>query len=99
MNKKQIQGIEELIRWMDQYDPNVQKQAFQRVFSGRQLYNSKTHRLKKGVRDEAQARAILLLAEQIGKVYERTLWLSADEKKVLDKAVGPISDEEKGLSK
>jgi|SRR5215469_1335055 len=89
MGKKKIPAIEHLTSMMHQYDPQVVKLAHERLYDGRQLYDSKTHRLRKEIRDEAQGRAVLLLAEEMAKTYERALKLRADEKRLLNKVLQP----------
>jgi len=89
MGIKKTVALEHLMELTKQYDPHVQKLAHERFLNGHQLFNSKTHRLKKEIRDTAQARGILLIAQQLAKAYEKTLWLSADEKKLLNQLIDP----------
>lgn len=79
--------IEELLDLMDQYDPAVRKLAIERA-NGRlrnaQLFNSRHHRLKKHIRDETQAIAVLTLARKWAEANGFKLLFSADEQKLLN---------------
>lgn len=86
MSKKKT-GLEELMELMAQYDPVVNKLAWDRAFSrvrGGQLFDYKTRKLKPHIRDEAQAIAILTLARKIAEVHGFELKLSADCQQLLD---------------
>jgi hypothetical protein len=86
MSKKRAILIEQLMGMITKYDPDAQTLALERFLNGHQLYNSRTHRLREGIRDLAQARLILLIVEELGKACEKTVWLSKDEKKLLEKS-------------
>jgi hypothetical protein len=80
--------MEEMLAITAQYDPFVQKLAHERFYaprrSGHQLYNPHTHQLRNGIRDEAQAIAVLLLVKEMARVANvRNFWFSKDEQKLL----------------
>ena len=89
MSIKKTVAFEHLMELMKAYDPQIQKLAYERFLDGNQLFDSKNHRLKEPIRDLAQARGILLLAQELAKAYDRTLWLSTDEKKLLNQLIAP----------
>jgi hypothetical protein len=68
------------------FDPSIEKLAMERFLSGKQLFNHRTHRLKSFVRDDLQARAILLRAQEIAKEHGKKLVLRYYERKLLDGA-------------
>jgi methionine salvage enolase-phosphatase E1 len=66
------------------FDPAIERLATERFLSGKQLFNYRTHRLKSFVRDDLQARAILIKAQAIAKEHGKTLALRYYEKRLLD---------------
>lgn len=69
------------------FDPAVEPLAMERFLSSKQLFDYRTHRLKPHVRDQMQARAILIRAQQLAIEHNKELILSYLEKKLLDRAV------------
>lgn len=65
------------------FDPSVEPLAVERFLSGKQLFDYRTHRLKSFVRDDLQARAILVTAQELAKEKGQELILSYYEKKLL----------------
>jgi|SRR5215469_124237 len=80
-NKRTRTALEEL----KGYDPFVKKLADERYFGLIRVFNSKTHRLHPAIRDERQARVVLLLVEQMGEITGRAAKLNADERKCLNR--------------
>jgi hypothetical protein len=70
---------DQVMKILAQFDPNVAKLAETRYFSGRQLYDARTHRLRPEYVDEAQARAILIAVRHIGETLKSPTWFSKDE--------------------
>jgi hypothetical protein len=81
---------DQVMKVLEQFDPNVAKLAEARYFSGRQLYDARTHRLRPEYVDESQARAILLAVKHIGDVLESPAWFSKDEMKRLNSYKNPV---------
>lgn len=75
---------DQVMKILEQFDPNVAKLAEIRYFSGKQLYNPRTHRLRPEYVDEAQARAILIAVRHIGETLKSPPWFSKDEQRRLD---------------
>jgi hypothetical protein len=71
---------------LHEFDPAIEKLAMERFLSGKQLYNYGTHRLKPFIRDQVQARGVLLRAQEIAKEHGKELILSYYEKRLLAKA-------------
>jgi hypothetical protein len=67
------------------FDPGIEKLAMERFLSGKQIYHYRTHRLKSHVRDDLQARAILVRAQNLARDNNKELLLSYLEKKLLAK--------------
>jgi hypothetical protein len=67
-----------------EFDPKVAKLADARYFSGRQLFDGRTHRLRAEYVDKAQARAILIAVQRIGETLNKPIWLSKDEQRLLN---------------
>lgn len=67
----------------DKFDPQIEKLALERLFSGKQIFNYRTKRLHKYIRDEAQGRAVLLRAEMLATEMGRELVLRSREKRLL----------------
>ena len=55
----------------------------ERLLSGKQLYNYRTHRLRSNLRDDLQARAVLLEAQRLAADLHKELVLRYLEKKLL----------------
>jgi len=73
---------------MKEYDPFVQDLAYERLYalrrSGKQLFDSKTHKLHPSIRDEAQALRVLLLVKELARLNNiEDFWFSAEERKLL----------------
>lgn len=71
---------------MREFDPAVEKLALERLLSGKQLYDYKTHQLHRHIRDQVQARAILLRAQALATDAEKKLILRYLEKRLLGRA-------------
>ena len=79
--------------WLNNFDPAVEKLAQERLFSGKQLFDYRTHRLRRSIRDEAQARAVLVRAEALGKELDKKLVLRFFEKRLLERVFGTFSED------
>jgi hypothetical protein len=84
MGKKRKNDPEAVFR---NFDPAIDKLASERFFSGKQLFDYKTHKLRRGIRDEAQARAILLRAQQLADQMDKKLVLRYFEQRLLEKVL------------
>lgn len=82
MLKKRSNNTQEVLR---NFDPAVEKLALERLLSGKQLFDYKTHKLRRDIRDEAQARAILIRAQSLADQMDKRLVLRYYEKRLLDK--------------
>ena len=74
---------DQVMKILGQFDPNVIKLAETRFFSGRQLYDAHTHRLRPEYVDESQARAILIAVRHLGETLKSPTWFSKDELRLL----------------
>lgn len=83
MSKKRRSNPEEML---NNFDPGIEKLAVERLLSGKQLYDYQTHKLRKHIRDDAQARAILLRAQDLAKHWNKALVLRHFEKRLLARA-------------
>jgi hypothetical protein len=72
------------------FDPGIEKLAMERFLSGKQIFDYRTHKLKKHFRDELQARAVLLRAQEMAREHGKELVLSYCEKKLLAKAFNDV---------
>jgi hypothetical protein len=73
-----------------EFDPAIEDLAMERFLSGKQIYDYRTHRLKSYVRDDLQARAILVRAQNLAQEHNKELVLSHSEKKLLAKAFNDV---------
>jgi hypothetical protein len=71
---------------LNDFDPGIEKLAMERFLSGKQIYDYRTHKLKPFLRDELQARAILVRAQEIAREHGKELILSYLEKRLLARA-------------
>ena len=78
------------------FDPVIDKLATERLFSGRQLFDYVTHKLRRGLRDKAQARAILLRAQQLADQMDKKLVLRAFEQRLLEQVLEDKDSHEPG---
>jgi hypothetical protein len=74
------------------FDPGIEKLAMERFLSGKQIFDYRTHKLKEHFRDEMQARAVLLRAQELAKEHGKELVLSYLEKKLLAKAFNDLKE-------
>ena len=80
-----VSTSEELIKFFESVYPNIRLFAAQRMTSGKNLYNAKTHKVKPPIRDNDEAGAVLLVVEKILREQEKQPQFSRDEQKRLDK--------------
>ena len=80
MGKKRNKNAQD---WLNDFDPAIEKLAQERLFSGKQLFDYRTHRLRRSIRDEGQARAVLIRAEALAKQLDKKLVLRYFEKRLL----------------
>ena len=75
---------DKVMKILEQFDPKIAQLIEARYFSGRQLYDGRTHRLRTEYVDEAQARAILIGVRKLGEELDSPAWFSKDELKRLN---------------
>jgi|SRR5215469_3629734 len=88
MAKKELQLVKAALEEFKDYDPFVKKLAEDRYFGRIRVFDSGKHKLNPWIRDRKQARVVLLLVEQMGKMTGRPARLNRDERKCLD-GIGP----------
>lgn len=84
MSKKRRNDPDEALR---NFDPAVEKLAMERILGGKQLFDYQTHKLRRSIRDEAQARAILLRAQALADQMDKKLVLRRWEQRLLEKVL------------
>lgn len=80
MAKKKRSDPEEMLR---DFDPAVEKLAMERMMGGKQLFDPHTHKLRRNIRDKAQARAILIRAQRLADQMDKKLVLRFYEQRLL----------------
>jgi len=67
----------------EKFDPQIEKLAMERLLSGKQIFNYRTKRLHKHIRDEVQARGLLSRAQMLARELGKELVLRSQEKRLL----------------
>jgi hypothetical protein len=65
------------------FDPQIEKLAMERLLSGKQIFDYRTKRLHKHIRDEVQASGLLLRAQMLAQELGKELVLRSQEKRLL----------------
>jgi hypothetical protein len=87
-NQNRTARMDEMLAILGRHDPYIQKLARERFYaprrSGLQLFDARTHQLRNGIRDKAQATEVLLLVKEMARLMNaQKFWFSKDEQKLL----------------
>ena len=76
-----------LYRSLQEYDPEIRRLGMDRFLSGKQLFNSNTHKLQPhySILTKGQQRGVLLWALHYAKKHHQQLRLYAQEKRLLSR--------------
>jgi hypothetical protein len=80
-----LKSSEELIRFFEPIYPGIRRSVANRIVTGKNLYNARTHKVKSPVRDDGEAGAILLIVESIMKETHKRPQFYKDEQRRLDR--------------